>query len=95
MKRLAAVALAALLAASSACHKSKPADTSSKPKPCAADSDCAQGWVCLAHACADPRASAVYTHPSNAVTPEKVKQQVEQVGAEHEADIDKRLETNK
>jgi hypothetical protein len=60
---------------------------------CSSDDDCEDGWVCLAKKCANPSSGAIYDDPANAVTPEKVQQQVEQTGQQHEKDIDKALGT--
>ncbi len=53
-------------------------------KPCASDSDCPQGWVCLANLCADTSHKAQVTGSSNRVTPEKVKAHVDQIGDQRE-----------
>jgi hypothetical protein len=61
----------------------------SAPKSCQKDTDCPDPLICLAGACADPRESAIYTNPSQAVTPQKVKQQVEQTNQQIEDKLDK------
>jgi len=73
-----------------ACGKSKPA-AERKPTTCKQNSDCAEGWVCLARKCADPSGKAVYMDPAHAVTPDKVRDEVEDVQKRHDDDIDERM----
>ena len=67
---------ALLLLLLAACKR--PRGVPDAPVTCAESADCKTGWVCLAGRCADPSAAAVYEHPQNAVTPEKVKNEVDQ-----------------
>jgi hypothetical protein len=61
-------------------------------RPCRKSSDCDDGWVCLARVCADPRGSAIYTDPAHAVTPDKVRDEVEQAGERRAEDLEDRIE---
>lgn len=82
------VAIALLFVASAAgCHRFKKnaaADDDAGPAAgattlaCQATADCPSGWVCMAQRCTDPRSKAIYTDPANAVTPGKVRKEVEQ-----------------
>src|SRR5262249_19876665 len=83
---LAALAAPAALAALAlaACKQHRGTAASQQPDHCTSNADCADGWVCLAEKCADPRASALYSDPASAVTPDKVQRQLEQTAAQHE-----------
>jgi len=75
--------------------KGKKGSSEDAPAPvtrCASDTDCSAGWVCLDGKCADPGTGAIYGDPANAVTPDKVKRELEQTGQEHERDLDRSLE---
>jgi hypothetical protein len=77
-----------------ACGKSKP--SAAPPERCEADRDCPEGWRCLAEKCANPAAGAIYTDPGHAVTPDKVRDQVQKTSDEHEKNVDdtvKKLES--
>ena len=82
--------LAALLFAT-ACPGAKARDQPA-PKPCASNQDCDDGWACLAGRCADARRSAVFTHPEQAVTPDRVRQELEHRQDQHLRRIDKDLQ---
>jgi hypothetical protein len=78
----------------SAC-KGKPEPAAEPPPPpasCATASDCPEHWVCLGGRCTDPSSTAIYSDPSNAVTPDKVEREVEQAGQKHEQDVDRAVE---
>jgi hypothetical protein len=77
------------LACIAACN-GKPKATKD-PKSCRSNEECSPGWVCLAYECADPRAKAIYTAPSNAVTPDKVRRQLEETQKQREAKTDQVL----
>ena len=49
---------------------------SDEPEACTNNKDCERGLVCLDSECADPR---VMKGPSNMVTPDKVKREVEAI----------------
>jgi hypothetical protein len=95
---LSPVVLSPLWLSLSACKDRKPggpepgAVTAPAAASCASDSDCPEKWVCLASRCANPSSSAIYTDPSRAVTPDKVEREMEQVGQQHEQDIDRQVE---
>jgi len=81
--------LLVLVVSSLACGKKKPAAENQKPpETCAEDKDCPQGWKCLAQKCANPAAGAVYTDPGHAVTPDKVRDQVQETNEQHEQNVD-------
>jgi len=92
--RVASLSLLLLLSLS-ACRGRKKSEAEPKPPApaaCAANADCPEHWVCLASRCTDPGSTAIYSDPSNAVTPEKVEREVEQVGEKHQRDIDQAVE---
>ena len=101
MRRFARVllpaALAIALAACSDDEAEAPAEPQAeveetRPAECTTDQDCEAQMVCLAGACTKAAAGAIYTDPSNAVTPDKVQGDLEQRGAQHGENIDKALE---
>lgn len=92
MRRALLVVLVLVSLASCKGDQKKKAKPGAQPARCSQDADCDSGWVCLAGACTDPSAGAIYTDPSNAVTPDKVKQHVEDTAAQHGKDIDQALE---
>jgi len=55
---------------------------------CRSNAQCANGWACLDNKCVDPSSAALYTHPSNAVTPDKVKREVEHQVQVHQQQLD-------
>jgi hypothetical protein len=59
---------------------------------CGGNSDCPETWICLAGKCTDPSEGAIYSDPSNAVTPDKVEREMEQLGQQRDQDIDRRIE---
>ena len=75
MRCLLALALLAPLGLGG-CHKEPPPPA--EPKPCHSNDDCTAPQICLAYECTDPRPGAIYTDPGNAVTPDKVKKDVEE-----------------
>ena len=83
MNKLLLLALLAL----AGCPKSAPEATAG-PKACASSTDCPSGWVCLAKTCAHAAPGAIYTDTSNAVTPDKVKREVEQQLQAHDDKMD-------
>jgi hypothetical protein len=70
----------------------KPSGAAAQPESCESDSDCKDGWTCLAQACADPRSGGIYSDPTTAVTPDKVKKEIELRTQQHAADNEKSLE---
>jgi hypothetical protein len=74
------------------CTKKKAAPSPAEAASCTSAADCSDGMVCLAGACTKSSSGAIYTDPSNAVTPDKVKRDFEQRGAQHAEDVDKALE---
>ena len=61
-------------------------------KPCASNRDCEDGWACLAAHCYDTRKSAIFTHPEQMVTPDRVRDEVEHQQDQHLRRIEKDLE---
>jgi hypothetical protein len=92
--RTALLVLAVLLAVSGCRSKGRASEDDRLPSAthCASDSDCAGGWTCLGGECADPRPGAIVSDPASAVTPDKVRRELEQAGQKHENDIDRSLE---
>jgi hypothetical protein len=72
--------------------KKKPAAEEPEVATCETNADCAQGEVCLANECASAAPGAIYTNPSTAVTPAKVKSHVEQVNEKAQKRADDLLE---
>ncbi len=66
-----------------ACGKDKPSPTppaeETESLACDSNSDCERGWACLDGECANTAAGAIYTDPSSAVTPAKVKSEIERI----------------
>ena len=56
--------------------KAEPGAKANEAAACTQNSDCDRGMVCLAGECADPRINKM---PSNPVTPDKVKREVEDI----------------
>ncbi|MSP60841.1 MAG: hypothetical protein EXR72_10960 [Myxococcales bacterium] len=79
--------LLALLLGLAGCPKSPSAEVAG-PKECASNIDCPRGWVCLAKKCANATHGAIFTDTSNAVTPGKVKDEVEQQLKAHDDKMD-------
>ncbi len=88
------VFLACMTLAILACGGDKKADTSGDEKTveCESNADCEDGLVCLDSECADPSVKAHFTDPSRAVTPQKVKREVDKRTEEHRKRIDKSLD---
>jgi hypothetical protein len=61
-------------------------------KPCASNRDCEDGWACLATRCYDTRKGAVFTHPDQMVTPDRVRDEVEHQQNQHLRRIEKDLD---
>jgi hypothetical protein len=59
---------------------------------CETNADCAQGEVCLAKECASAAPGAIYTDPSSAVTPDKVKKEMEMINKAAEDRMNKMME---
>ena len=73
-------------------NKKNSVDEATKEAACESNADCQQGEVCLAKVCASAAPGAIYTNPSNAVTPDKVKAQMDMVNKAAEERVDKILE---
>ena len=67
-------------------------EATKKGPPCKSNADCNSGWFCLDGECASAKSKTVYTDPARAVTPDKVKRELERVNRKREADIDKSLD---
>ncbi len=73
--------------------KKKPAaDQAEQASRCEDNSDCEESEVCLDGACASTAPGAIYSDPQNAVTPDKVKAEVERINKAAEDRADKELE---
>ncbi len=70
----------------------KSAPATAEKISCDTNADCRGEWKCLGGYCTDPRAKALYTDPKNAVTPDKMKQEVEKMNKEREKKVDKTLD---
>ncbi len=69
-----------------------PAEQAPSPVSCSGNADCAENWICLAGKCTNPSEGAIYSDPSNAITPDKVEREMEQIGQQRDQDIDRRIE---
>jgi hypothetical protein len=84
---------ATLVVASAGCPRKKAGDAPvSVPKSCASNQDCDDGWACLAARCYDTRKSAVFNHPEQMVTPDRVRQEVEHQQDQHLRRMEKDLQ---
>ena len=92
MKRLAMVL--ALGFAVSACSGKKAPESEPEEDEveCQTNSDCEGNLQCLGNECVDTSSKAIYSNPSNAVTPEKVKREVELRQRAHTEQVDKSLD---
>jgi hypothetical protein len=81
----ARVWLLLVLTALVACRRGTSSSAPDASLACSSKDDCPTAWVCLAGRCADPSTAAWVEHPSNAVTPQKVKEDVEQKLQEEQA----------
>jgi len=91
MKRLAIAFVLCLSVSGCGGKKNAPPAEEEDEVGCDSNSDCESGWQCLDHECVDTSSKAIYTHPSNAVTPEKVKREVERRQEEHTKRVDESL----
>jgi hypothetical protein len=62
------------------------------PASCADRSDCPETWICLAGKCTNPSEAAIYSDPANAITPDKVEREMEQIGQQRDQEIERRIE---
>jgi hypothetical protein len=85
------ILIPALTLAGVGCTGKKVSDAPAQ-KACVSSQDCGDGWLCLAGRCADTRKSAAFTHPDQMLTPDKVRQEVEQQQQRHMRRIDKTLQ---
>ena len=89
MRRLVIIAVSVgLLGACS--DKKNPAEEPEIAK-CESNEDCEQGEVCLANECASAASGAIYTDPSKAVTPDKVKRHVDMINEQAQKRADEIL----
>jgi hypothetical protein len=70
----------------------EPVEKTANAAACETNSDCAQGEVCLAKACASAAPGAIYDDPANAVTVDKVKAQMDMINKQAEERMDEALE---
>ena len=93
MKRLGiALLLGSLLVACGAKKTAEPPPAGDDEPECETSADCEGNWQCLGGECVDTSSRAIYTDPSNAVTPEKVKREVEKRQRQHTEQVDKSLD---
>lgn len=59
---------------------------------CESNEDCQTGWACLDGECASTVTKDIYADPGNAVTPEKVKRELEKRTKQHADRVDKVLD---
>ena len=75
------------------CGKDKKAEpTEAEPLTCESNQDCEAGWVCLDGECASAASGAIYTDPANAVTPDKVRGEIEKIQENSQKRADEILE---
>ena len=88
------VVLVVLLGVTAGCRgeKNRVVVSETVAKPCASNRDCEDGWACLSARCYDTRKSAVFTHPEQMVTPERVRDEVLHQQDQHLRRIEKDLE---
>lgn len=81
MHSLIALGLSFGIFALGACGDKKKAaeEETTEVSTCESNADCAQGEVCLAKECASAASGAIYTDPSNAVTPDKMLKHMDMV----------------
>lgn len=66
------------------CSDKKKAPAEEQAASCEATSDCEAGQICLDGACASTAPGAIYTDTDNAVTPDKVKSEVDRINEQTE-----------
>ena len=59
---------------------------------CESSDDCESGWVCLDGECASAGSGAIYADPASAVTPDKVKNEVDRINEKSQQRADEILE---
>lgn len=74
------------------CSDKKKATEEEQVASCEATSDCEAGEVCLDGACASTAPGAIYTDTENAVTPDKVKAEVDRINEKAEERANEILE---
>jgi hypothetical protein len=91
---VAIVAASSLAGVAAGCRREKKRVVSDTvmAKPCASNGDCEDGWACLAARCYDTRKGAVFTHPEQMVTPDRVRDEVDHQQDQHLRRIEKDLE---
>jgi hypothetical protein len=94
---LSSVALSLAFSLTCACSgKKKQAEDSDddgvEELECEDNSDCEQGWVCLAGECSNAGSGAVYSDTKHAVTPDKVRKHLDQVNDKAQKRTDEMLE---
>lgn len=90
----ASIAIAFTLCLASCGKNDKEADPQEEAEvsSCESTADCDDGMVCLAGECASTSGSALYTDPASAVTPDKVRKEIEAIGAKRQKRHDELLE---
>lgn len=89
--KLAGVVVLLVALGAIACRRVNPHEAPTL-KACTSNRDCDDGWACLAQRCYDTRKSAIFTHPEQQVTPDRVRQEVEHQQEQHLQRIEKDLE---
>ncbi len=85
--------LAVLALSAASCGKDKKQEPQkTDTATCSSNEDCEAGWLCLDGECADTSAGAVYADPSSAVTPDKVRSEVERVQEQRQKRNDELLD---
>ena len=74
------------------CSSKKEAEEQEQATSCESSSDCEAGQVCLDGACASAAPGAVYTDTDTAVTPDKVKSEVDRLNEKAEQRANEILE---
>lgn len=83
----------ALGASALGCGKDKKVEPAeAEPLACESNQDCEAGWVCLDGECASAASGAIYTDPANAVTPDKVRGEIEKIQENSQKRADEILE---
>ncbi len=89
------VAIALMVLALCGCKDKKkepPPEAADTAEECEATADCDHGEICLAGKCAGTSQKTIITDPGNAVTPDKVKREIENINKAAGARSDKSLD---
>ncbi len=93
IKRSLTIAGLLLLAASCGGDKNKDRSRSkSAAAACETNRDCGKGFACLANKCAAVSTKAIINNPSQVVTPQKVKDELQKIQDKHSKRIDEAMD---